>query len=1109
MAVSVSTVADRLARERVKSRERALNLEAASLSLALCLVMLAAAAVYSAKISSVAAPGEAAVNLNRLDATRATALANALHAFPDPAERLFVARQIVQFSAAEKHDLPNVGALARIRVEGKQIDENPSLLRLRERLLAARARSNVKVASEVDVPLLSAGDLRELKPFVVVRERSEFRGAFLFSLLLVIVGFAGAHLARRFVSNGGGDIVLLPLVCLLCGAGLVTMTSIPDPLRDRLLIKAFAQGVAGGCLLLALFNALDLQRSVLRRVSYVPLAAALATSMVLVIFGSGPGGSGAKVNLLGVQPVEAIRVLVVLFLAGYFANRWEFLRALKEDVGPTPVVRWFNVPRLDYALPVIVAMGLVMGFFFLQKDLGPALVIGTLFLAMYAVARRRLVLVLAGFSLLIATVWLGYQLGVPATVAQRIEMWRSPFSNSVRGGDQLAHSLWALSSGGAFGMSPGRGSPDVIPAGATDLVLSAFGEEWGFIGIAAVFLLYVVLVSRALRIALHAPGDYSLFLTLGLTLSLVLQALLIAAGALGLLPLSGVVTPFLSSGRSSMLANFAAVGMLLSVADRQQAVARTAFMRPMRILGVVLAVAGAAVLGKAGIVQVVQADSIVAASALGLQGDGGRRFQYNPRLVAAAATIARGTLFDRNGVPLATSRPEVLAQHRRELAELGAEVATSCIDPERRCYPFGGVMFHLLGDRESGINWAASNTSFEERDSDARLRGFDDHARVVPVRNADGTTSRVIQRSYADLIPFLRSRQGPDSEAVRRITARRRDVRMTIDARLQTKLASIVKRHMEAGHHEHGAVVVLDAESGDLLASVSYPWPETLPALRTAEPINENDDALLDRARYGMYPPGSTFKLVTAAAALRRAGSADDSTFTCARLPDGRVGQRVGGRLVHDDPTDTVPHGALTLQRALVVSCNAYFAQLGMRIGATALHDTATLFGLATATPDTVERLRSTLVDAAYGQGEVLATPFKMARVVAAIASDGMMPAGRWVIEGGKARQTQRTSVLEPRDARRLAQAMRLVVTSGTGRALASVRIPVAGKTGTAEVEGRPSHSWFAGFAPYSDMKVPRRIAFAVLVENGGYGARAAAPIAADLVNLARQLGLI
>ncbi|HET8547673.1 MAG TPA: penicillin-binding transpeptidase domain-containing protein, partial [Bryobacteraceae bacterium] len=125
-------------------------------------------------------------------------------------------------------------------------------------------------------------------------------------------------------------------------------------------------------------------------------------------------------------------------------------------------------------------------------------------------------------------------------------------------------------------------------------------------------------------------------------------------------------------------------------------------------------------------------------------------------------------------------------------------------------------------------------------------------------------------------------------------------------------------------------------------------------------------------------------------------------------------------------------------------------------------------------------------------------------------ASGGEMPQGRWMLSGANTRTDTPRRVLARRDAEVLAAAMRSVVTSGTARrAFAGLDISVAGKTGTAQVETGEPHSWFSGFAPYDGPGTDRRIAFAVVVEHGGYGARAAAPIARELVEAARDLGII
>jgi peptidoglycan glycosyltransferase len=152
--------------------------------------------------------------------------------------------------------------------------------------------------------------------------------------------------------------------------------------------------------------------------------------------------------------------------------------------------------------------------------------------------------------------------------------------------------------------------------------------------------------------------------------------------------------------------------------------------------------------------------------------------------------------------------------------------------------------------------------------------------------------------------------------------------------------------------------------------------------------------------------------------------------------------------------------------------------------------------------------LRKSLPFAAYGQGEVVISPFKMARVSAAIAAGGRMPEGRWQSDSSNDRTDPPLTVLKETEARFLAAAMRRVVTEGTARrALAGSEVSFAGKTGTAQLDEGMPHSWFTGFAPY-DGDPARRLAFAVLVEHGGYGAQVAAPVARELMEAAKQTGL-
>ncbi len=1079
---------------------RTANIELLGMIACTLVVALGLALTYwgKARAGQATAPADA-INVRELRSP--DALVSQLTMFQDPAEREAVAAALYR-RATPPATLEHVGGLASVTIPADRIRKDGRLTTLRARL--------ERRPGWTDVPVLDSADLASLKPHLVVRTRAEYAARIRGAALWFFAAFWAVHLARRWRA-APDDPVILPILFLLCGIGLMTMTSLRDPLRDTVAASTFVSGVVGGLVLLLGASQIDFEASALRRAVIAPLGAALVLAAMLLLFGKGPGTSGVKVNLLGVQPVEMIRMLVVFALAAYFARRLEFLRAFSEPpTAARPWLRHVSLPRVKDVRPVLLSMGLVLAFFFLQKDLGPALVLSCVFLGLYGIARGRAGLVGVGLAILLSGFATAYWVGFPATVRQRVAIWLDPWNNGVAGGDQIAHGLWALSSGAVWGSGPGLGDPEVIPAGHTDFVLAAIGEELGFVGLIVVIALYGLLCWRCLRTSLRAPGDYTALLGAGIALALVVQAFVIASGLFGLLPLSGVVTPFLSYGRSSMLANFFAVGVLLAIARRRGAV-RVHLAAPLRVLAIVFGIGVSALVARATWVQVVRADEYATSSSLSEQADGGYRFGYNPRLLAAARLLVRGTIYDRNGLPLATSRPDEIQSLPDAYRKAGIAPLRGCPGDGERCYPLGAIGFALLGDWNTQLNWGARNSSYVERDSDARLKGYDDRQQIVDVVNPrTGARDRTVRRDYRELLPLARERYRPHSDAVKALLARGRDLHTTVDARLQVRAWEALRSRMQAGGFERGGAVVLDTATGDVLASVSYPSPtdDDLADPPAQPPTDELRGRLLDRARYGLYPPGSTFKLLVAGAALRNGPADREATFMCERLPDGRVGNYVRGmsRPVRDDPMDTEPHGSVDLRKGLVVSCNAYFAQLASRMGPRPLLDSAQFFQIDVARQLTPAGLRPTLAQAGYGQGQVVVSPLKMARVAAAIAARGQVLPVHWV-ETPPGGAPAPARFLPESDAALLSRYMREVVTSGTGRALSANRTEIAGKTGTAEVADAPAHSWFAGFAPYGG--AGRRIAFAVIVENAGYGARTAAPVAGDLVTAARELGVI
>lgn len=1118
------------AQQRVKYHNRAgaasRNAELLLLIAASIVVATGLRLVYQARTHDLAKKQNSTLNLNEL--TGAQQLVPYLTSVATPPDQNFIANRIYNL---KRHGtvFTNVGTIARMRVTETDISRTRGLVSFPQRLAEARRRHEQQPdstpsrpawfrgmspgreqATELTVPLLTPVEFASIKPHLRVRTPGDFQRQFLIWSLLFFAGFYLAHAVWR-MRRFAGDNLMLPVMQALCGVGLILMISLRDPLRDTLMFTDFTQGVIAGCAALLLFSIPNYQRQS-SRLSYVPLLGALFLAVALGWFGSGPGGSDAKVNLFFFQPIEIIRILIVFFLAGYFAQNWDALRFLKHRQG-SPAPRGFNVPRFDYVLPVAASVAVSIALFFWLSDLGPALVIGCLFLSMYSIARNRALLAAAGLAAIVLAFVIGYSTGYPHTVRERVEMWKSPWDNHVGGGDQLADSLWSLSSGGATGTGLGLGDPQSMPAAHTDLIISVFGEEAGFVGIAALYSLYALLIYRSFRIAVRASAAYSFFLVIGLILITAYQLMLITGGLLGVIPLSGVVSPFLSYGRTSMVANFVLFAIILSAsAQTDERDRQSTFASGARTTGWALAVLSIALIARFGWIQVAKADDILIRPSLVVQADGVRRYQYNPRLLDVARDLPKGTIFDRNGIPLATGDWSQIEAHRADYQNLGVVLDQTTSQRGGRYYPLGAPAFYLLGDLRTRLKQGATNTAFQENASRIRLQGYDDVAEVEESRDPEtGQITARIKRDYRALIPLLRHRYEPDNPAVKELLTRPRQVHMSVSAALQMRASEILSRHLTKLGKQKGALVVMDPLTGDMLAAVSYPWPSPaqLASLEASPDIAIPQRDLLDRARFGLYPPGSSFKIVTTIAALRKDPSLAQQRYECIRLPGGRVGNFVWKREVRDDIKDSQPHGSVDMQKGIVVSCNAYFAQLGAySVGSQMLYDTASKLGISVAQPNTLKKLQQFLPQASYGQGQVVASPFQMARVAATIANGGSAPEGRWVIDETNSRVHAAQPLLSPSLASQVAEYMRGVVTSGTARVLNTSPIPIAGKTGTAELANAPSHAWFIGFAPYK-AKNGKQIAFAVLVENGRYGGAAAAPIAGEVVAAARELGIL
>ena len=576
--------------------------------------------------SGTASAGAALVDLNR---RRRECLAPALTVFPTAAERDSPPTRSPR-ACDDKGPLTHVGALTSVTVSAAEVRRNRRLATLNARLRGiVRAPRGRRLHRR-----RRRRDEAETSPFA---RSEEYRRGIGYIALVFVAAFWLVHLVRR-ISGRTGDILLLPAVQLLSGLGLMAMIALRDPLRDTDAGLGFVHGVALGCLALCRLSFVDFENPRFRRATVVPFAAAVGlAARARRSSAADRASSGVKVNLLGVQPIEAIRLLAVLALASYFSRRWELLRELSSTHGPTPAVRRFvKLPRVRDVQPLAVMLGVLFLFFFAQRDLGPALVLGV---HVARVVRRGARAGGAG-----ARRVAGARRRLHRCLLDR----RAGHARTPRG--DLA---------GSLGQCPDRGRSDrpclvghglgrhrrhgrrggdgyLVPAGQTDLILSVVGEELGLVGRRRDRRgLRACSIWRMLRIAARAPGDYTAFLALGCALSLAVPAIIIVGGELGALPLSGVATPFLTFGKSSMVANFAAAGIALAIGTRLQP--RAAAAR---------APAAAARLDagarrrpcssrRATWVQAARADDIALRPTIVRDADGEVRYRYNPRLLAA------------------------------------------------------------------------------------------------------------------------------------------------------------------------------------------------------------------------------------------------------------------------------------------------------------------------------------------------------------------------------------------------------------------------------------------------------------------------------------------
>ncbi len=356
------------------------------------------------------------------------------------------------------------------------------------------------------------------------------------------------------------DPTILPITVLLCGWGLIEVTRLLQDFSSRQMIWT---GI-GMAALLAVAT-LPYRWYWLRRYRYLWLLSGLGLLGLTILWGVNPLGVGDRLwlsigKLLYFQPSELLKILLVVFVASYLAEKQELLVLTGIRVGR------LRLPPLPYLGPLLLMWGFSLILLVWQQDLGAALLFFSTFLSMLYVATGSRLYVIVGLGMFVCAAVAGYYLF--DRIQLRGSIWLDPWSDPRGNAYQIVQSLLAFASGGLFGTGVGLGHPTpYIPVVHTDFVFAAIGEEWGLLGAVAVILLLLALVARGLRTAIRAPSSFVTFLAVGLSAMLGWQSLIILGGTLKLIPLTGVTLPFVSYGGSSLLISCVMVGLLIRASN--------------------------------------------------------------------------------------------------------------------------------------------------------------------------------------------------------------------------------------------------------------------------------------------------------------------------------------------------------------------------------------------------------------------------------------------------------------------------------------------------------------------------------------------------------------
>ncbi|GAB3013443.1 hypothetical protein GCM10027051_15810 [Niabella terrae] len=1128
------------------------------------------------------------------------------------------------------------------RFAGLDPQGNYSVLALKPGYSFGTAKGKARIGSDRDfnftgqihkIRLLDRTAYKQIKEdqLFTVRTPDEFRKLFFTALILLVLAAWILHLAL-YLKNYRSDEFLLPLILFILGIGVMVLFSTQDPLRDE--VYGSGMALCGGAVMLVfallifllknnpvnrfyqghyfdplhrLLSAGHAQRRLKAPRGYSWLLASILLMLLLAVLGTGPQGSGVKVNLFGFQVSELSKFLMVVFFAAYFTANAGYFKNITDN-------RWLTRNNL-----------LMFGFFVfllliyaVLGDLGPAIVLCLTFLFFYAFAKKefgQMILAAIGYGLLIfivyrflntpeqdylpwlaliacvgslAYAWWAKKLesvffillimsafillaALPFEFTQRLadrnSMFGNIWENRLTGGDQIAQGVWSLNAGGFTGQGLGQGFSNLMPAHHTDMILQSIGEELGILTLICIFTAFGLLIYRCLLAARRTAKTFMFYFMAGVAIATMLQLLLIAAGTLGLVPLTGISVPLLSKGNAGVIITLIALLLVLVMSHEKGDALEMEYMKEnfdnvnayaiLSFFAAVLLITGSLIYYQ------VKSNQYIVKPALVLNRMGDWQYTYNPRISMLLKDIDAGDIYDRNGVLLATSDKLRFDSSRQRLLALGANPVLykeQLSRDQKRYYPFGADMLFWLGDYNKEIAKEPASGYAAEYRHYTSLRGFDVHY-TTTIRTTDRyrehrflpeqtKETELMRYDYADLAPFLKA--GKRTEGIEQQNNKKKDVWLTLDLALNEQINALVQSRAPYKDYRT-SVIAVNSRTGDVLASASNPAASyrDMKLISDIDPVDYRSIYLQLFGDQMVLPqdlgitfasrPGSVIKIVDSYAAFNQYGlSAADFRFYVYPAEVIRPGEPSGQDV--------------NMRTAIVRSSNVYFIKLinEKKLESSLFHmydllgmNIANRGGFNFSRPEdydsqryirewqeftargksiyqtrnkklinTRRRFQSHYSDLAWGQGELMATPLHLAKMSAAIAAGDSLRSSRFLLKSWN-----QPEFLEP--AQVIAQhpgsaaLMKSFMKEQSAGVSTLTGLEVYGKTGSPERDKlvhkgrrtslkRVTDAWYTFFVYSPRYKAP--LAFTIRIEEIG-NSDAAKKLAVDLLGQLKSTG--